>query len=284
MRPSARATTRPEPPNRSFTGQDQDTVPGVYDYLFRKYDPAAGRWLSPDPAGWAVVDQSTPQSLDRYAYVQNNPMTLIDPSGLDCSYSDDDSISEDDYCDNGSEVDSIWDSGGEYYVGSGNSLVVDAAPYFTCSGKPGDPCVLHTNGVGFLSDCDPSSNEYCNMQYQKLLQQLGLFQTSPMNANANAGGSGAPNNGRTPIFCTTGICSAPTFTLKDYVDAISHLPSCGQVKNGLQTIAREGAAIEIIAWAAPPAWAVPEIPAGGAAAIGAAELVGDGMEYIPGCK
>src|ERR1035441_6015907 len=69
-------------PDRSFTGQDQDTVPGVYDYLFRKYDPAAGRWLSPDPSGWGAVSQSSPQSLNRYAYVQNDPMNSIDSDGL----------------------------------------------------------------------------------------------------------------------------------------------------------------------------------------------------------
>jgi RHS repeat-associated protein len=73
-------------PDRSFTGQDQDTTPAVYDYLFRKYDPVAGRWLSPDPAGWSAVDLSNPQSLNRYAYVQNNPMASVDPKGLDDCY------------------------------------------------------------------------------------------------------------------------------------------------------------------------------------------------------
>ena len=76
-------------PDRSFTGQDQDTVTGsaatgVYDFLFRKYDPAAGRWISPDPSGWKAVNQEYPQSLNRYAYVQNNPMSLTDPNGLVC--------------------------------------------------------------------------------------------------------------------------------------------------------------------------------------------------------
>jgi RHS repeat-associated protein len=80
-------------PDRSFTGQDQDVAPGtggagVYDFLFRKYDPSAGRWLSPDPYGWGAVDVTTPQSLNRYAYVQNNPMGSIDPSGLVCISSD----------------------------------------------------------------------------------------------------------------------------------------------------------------------------------------------------
>jgi RHS repeat-associated protein len=74
-------------PDRSFTGQDQDVVTGsggtgVYDFLFRKYDPSAGRWLSPDPSGWGAVDQTTPQSLNRYAYVRNNPLSLVDPEGL----------------------------------------------------------------------------------------------------------------------------------------------------------------------------------------------------------
>jgi RHS repeat-associated protein len=74
-------------PDRSFTGQDQDTVAGagatgVYDFLFRKYDPAAGRWISPDPLGWGAVNAADPQSLNRYAYVENQPMNAIDPMGL----------------------------------------------------------------------------------------------------------------------------------------------------------------------------------------------------------
>ena len=37
------------------------------------------RWLSPDPTGGDVMH---PQSLNRYAYVSNNPATLDDPLGL----------------------------------------------------------------------------------------------------------------------------------------------------------------------------------------------------------
>lgn len=69
--------------DRSFTGQDQDTTQGIYDFMFRRYDGTAGRWLSPDPAGWAVVDQDDPQSMNRYAYVENDPMTFTDAFGLD---------------------------------------------------------------------------------------------------------------------------------------------------------------------------------------------------------
>jgi RHS repeat-associated protein len=76
-------------PDRSFTGQDQDVASGsggtgTYDFLFRKYDPSAGRWLSPDPSGWNAVNASNPQSLNRYAYVMNNPMSAVDLDGLSC--------------------------------------------------------------------------------------------------------------------------------------------------------------------------------------------------------
>jgi len=74
-------------PDRSFTAQDQNVATGpggngVYDFLFRKYDPSAGRWMSPDPAGWNAVNSKDPKSFNRYAYVKNNPLSLVDPTGL----------------------------------------------------------------------------------------------------------------------------------------------------------------------------------------------------------
>lgn len=45
--------------------------------------------MSPDPAGWGVVDQTDPQSLDRYAYVENQPLNLVDPAGLNACVSSD---------------------------------------------------------------------------------------------------------------------------------------------------------------------------------------------------
>jgi RHS repeat-associated protein len=65
----------------SYAGHDQDTVAGIYDTLFRKFVPVQGRWLSPDPAGLAAVDPTNPQSWNRYAYVNNNPLAMVDPFG-----------------------------------------------------------------------------------------------------------------------------------------------------------------------------------------------------------
>jgi RHS repeat-associated protein len=66
----------------SFTGQDQDTVSTLYDFLARRQSPSQGRWISPDPAGRRAVSLADPQSWNRYAYVNNNPLSNVDPEGL----------------------------------------------------------------------------------------------------------------------------------------------------------------------------------------------------------
>lgn len=66
----------------SFTGQNNDTVSNLYDFLFREYHPVQGRWISPDPAGLAAVDPTNPGSWNRYAYVENSPLTATDANGL----------------------------------------------------------------------------------------------------------------------------------------------------------------------------------------------------------
>lgn len=44
----------------------------------RWYDPALGRFISPDSI---VPDTYNPLAYDRYAYVANNPVKFIDPGG-----------------------------------------------------------------------------------------------------------------------------------------------------------------------------------------------------------
>jgi len=73
----------------SFTGMNQDTVANLYDFPAREYG-IQGRWPSPDPAGLAAVDLTDPQTLNRYAYVRNSPLHMVDPLGLDaCEYGGD---------------------------------------------------------------------------------------------------------------------------------------------------------------------------------------------------
>jgi RHS repeat-associated protein len=63
-----------------FTADERDTESTLDHTLFRQYSSSLGRWSSPDPLGG---DPSNPQSLNRYAYVLNNPLAFVDPLGLD---------------------------------------------------------------------------------------------------------------------------------------------------------------------------------------------------------
>lgn len=53
---------------------------GLYDFPAREYG-IQGRWPSPDPTGISSVQTTDPQTWNRYSYVRNNPLTLIDPTG-----------------------------------------------------------------------------------------------------------------------------------------------------------------------------------------------------------
>jgi RHS repeat-associated protein len=72
----------------SFTGMNQDTAANLYDFPAREYG-IQGRWPSPDPAGLSAADPTDPQTINRYAYVRNNPLSLVDPTGMedsDCDF------------------------------------------------------------------------------------------------------------------------------------------------------------------------------------------------------
>ncbi|HXO28963.1 MAG TPA: RHS repeat-associated core domain-containing protein, partial [Thermoanaerobaculia bacterium] len=75
-----------------FTGHERDlaSLTSTYpnspqaddlDYMHaRHYSFLTGRFLSIDPG---LSDETAPQELNRYAYVNNSPLKLIDPTGLD---------------------------------------------------------------------------------------------------------------------------------------------------------------------------------------------------------
>jgi RHS repeat-associated protein len=68
-----------------FTGKERDSESNLDNSQARYYSSQQGRFMSPDPAGIAAADPSDPQSWNQYAYVQNNPVNLTDPTGLDAS-------------------------------------------------------------------------------------------------------------------------------------------------------------------------------------------------------
>lgn len=59
-----------------FTGFYRHQTSGLSLTMYRAYDPELGRWLSRDP----IQEEG---GVNLYAYVLNNPVTFIDPLGLD---------------------------------------------------------------------------------------------------------------------------------------------------------------------------------------------------------
>ena len=68
-----------------YTGKERDTESGNDYFGARYYASSMGRFMSPDwsakvtPVPYAKL--SNPQSLNLYAYVFNNPLSLVDPDG-----------------------------------------------------------------------------------------------------------------------------------------------------------------------------------------------------------
>ena len=62
-----------------FTGEQMDDETGLIYLRARYYDPSTGRFINKDPFTGFI---SNTQSLNRYSYVRNNPVNLIDRTGL----------------------------------------------------------------------------------------------------------------------------------------------------------------------------------------------------------
>jgi RHS repeat-associated protein len=85
-------------PRVKFTGKERDAETGLDYFLARYYSAAQGRFTSPDEFQGGIVDPFTgqqvgapgplpyaditdPQTLNKYAYVRNNPLRYTDPDG-----------------------------------------------------------------------------------------------------------------------------------------------------------------------------------------------------------
>ena len=127
-------------PTHKFTGKERDTESGLDNFGARYNASSMGRFMSPDPVFISADRLTDPQSLNLYAYVRNNPLSLVDPTGLDfylaCQTSDHSGCGQ---VDNGSEK-GIWVQG-QTVNGSFQATDVDM-------NKQGDPSAGYSDQFG----------------------------------------------------------------------------------------------------------------------------------------
>jgi RHS repeat-associated protein len=185
-----------------FTGKQRDTESDLDYFGTRYYNSTVGRFMSPDPSGLAYANPSNPQSLNLYAYVLNNPLTNIDPTGLDCTGTEATA--------NQTSGLSAWDA---------NSADQQAGPP-SCATPV--PTIVHQDGT---------------VSYQETVEVSGSAPSSDLallQAGSNVGPSGsqvpantgnAPNNGPTVSHCL-GVVAADK-GLSIALDAVGSVPIFG---------------------------------------------------------
>jgi RHS repeat-associated protein len=128
-----------------FAGTDEDIETGTDHAQFRQYNSTQGRWMRPDPY-LGSYDFFNPQSFNRYAYVMNNPLSNIDPMGLDQCLWDDgsqDSPAED----GGDTEDQCNQQGGYWLTGTNTTVTVNANP----PSDPPDTCIACSVNIQITS-------------------------------------------------------------------------------------------------------------------------------------
>ena len=68
-----------------YTGHERDANTGLDYMLARYYSSSLSRFLSTDPAESSARERN-PQSWNRYTYVLNNPLVLVDPDGANARW------------------------------------------------------------------------------------------------------------------------------------------------------------------------------------------------------
>lgn len=69
------------PPNYKFTGKERDAESNLDNFGARYNASQIGRFISPDPL-LSSARLTNPQTWNRYTYALNNPLRILDPTGL----------------------------------------------------------------------------------------------------------------------------------------------------------------------------------------------------------
>ena len=197
--------------NYKFTGKERDSESGLDNSQARYMASQMGRFMSPDLMGGHFVN---PQSLNRYAYVHNNPLNMTDPTGLDCVYENEDDPSSDTVvrgdcindADNGVFVNGTVDTQAGALLGSDGTLSLS---YFDDNGheqgfigEAGDPTSASYLGL------DPNAGNYGFGSPQYATQLFSQVYNNPAVQGVNSGKGIAGFIGGSAIVGASGVATA----------------------------------------------------------------------------
>jgi RHS repeat-associated protein len=137
-----------------FTSYERDSESALDQAVFRYYSSRLGRFMSPD---WLAGYLGDPQSLDRYAYVRNDPVNYVDRLGLGyCVWYDDVNGNTYDFHPDSAEE---CQSNGGTYVSTDTTIVVngDDSGDSGWGPRPPDNGGSSTGGDSTSSSADSSS-------------------------------------------------------------------------------------------------------------------------------
>ncbi|HLL75101.1 MAG TPA: BPSL0067 family protein [Pyrinomonadaceae bacterium] len=81
MRAADQQYGQPGGVRHKYAGMEGDYSTGMSHTLWREYDSLSARWTATDPYAGSM-ELASPQSFNRYNYVNNDPVNLTDPLGL----------------------------------------------------------------------------------------------------------------------------------------------------------------------------------------------------------
>jgi RHS repeat-associated protein len=127
-----------------YAGLEHDAESDTEHAQFRNYASAQGRWLAPD-SYLGSYDLTNPQSMNRYAYALNNPVSFTDHKGLTLDGDDGDTVDEDSDGNNG---DAGGGGGSQPDCNSDSTVCVTGTPAPTPDPCDDDTCFSGSNPSG----------------------------------------------------------------------------------------------------------------------------------------
>ncbi len=163
--------TTPVAQHYKFTGKERDAESGLDNFGARYNASSMGRFMTPDPLGGIKVN---PQSLNKYAYVRNNPVNLTDPTGLYTCRDDNNQCK--------SKQDVAFEKARQQDLKSKDSDVLRAANAY------GDPTKDNHVSVGFSADLD-KKGEGGDTKSSLGADDKGVFAKSDVTISSKLSGS-----------------------------------------------------------------------------------------------